>query len=143
MMPEEPLDTSVEEPEDAAPTQVVQTKGRQAFSRIRRELSEEELATPAVQRMLVAEMERLDQETGELRDYRDRYYVAERDAAILRERGKRSTAADIIFGVCLSVGAAALAYAPMLWNSQPSGWIAILFGAVLIVAGIAARVTSK
>ncbi len=142
MTQDERFDPTSAEPEDLPAPVVAKTKGRQAFSRIRRELSEEELATPAVQRMLVAEMERLDEETIDLRDYRERYYVAERGEAILEERLKKNKAADIVFGVTLSVGAAALGYAPALWNNQPSGAIAIVFGVVLILSGIAARTIS-
>ena len=45
-------------------------KGRQALSKVRRELSEEESSSPAVQRMLLDDLERLETEASELRESR-------------------------------------------------------------------------
>ena len=41
-------------------------KGRQSLSKVRRELSDEELTSPAVQKMLIEEVERLELECAEL-----------------------------------------------------------------------------
>ena len=89
-----------QEPEvkpEVTPTAVV--KGRQSFSRVRRELSDEELASPAVQRLLIDEIERLERDCSEFRDYRDRYHTADTKAQILEVRLKKSLAGEIIFGV--------------------------------------------
>lgn len=126
---------------EAAVSPVV--KGRQSLSRVRRELSEEELASPAVQRLLVEEVERLERDCVDLREYRDRYHAAEKEAEILEERSKKSLSGEIIFGVCLSVGAAAIGYAPAVWGQPPSGQIAIVFGVVLIMAGIVSRIVQR
>lgn len=65
-------------------------KGRQALSNVRRELSEEELSSPAVQRMLLDELDRLETEAGELKEFKDRFYSADKDAAVLGERLRAS-----------------------------------------------------
>ena len=118
-------------------------KSRRTLSRVRRELSEEELTSPAVQRMLIGEIERLDEERAELIDYRERFYGAERRAAILEEKTKASIASDIIFGTCLTVGAAAIGYAPATWTQQPTGWIFLILGGLLIIGGTIARGVKK
>lgn len=115
------------------------TKSRRSLSRIRRELSEEELSSPAAQRLLIDEIERLDEERADLIDYRDRFYATERRAAILEEKTKTTIASDIIFGTCLTVGAASIGYAPAAWEQQPTGWIFIILGSLLIVGGMIAR----
>ena len=52
-------------------------KGRQALSNVPRELSEEEISSPAVQRMLLDELDRLETEAGELGEFKDRFYSAD------------------------------------------------------------------
>ena len=108
---------------------------RKALSNLRRELSEDESDTPAVQRMLLDEVDRLEAEVGELRQFRDRFYSADKNAEVLRERLRASVARD----GSLAIGAAILGLAPSLWSSQPIGWIVITLGLTLVVAAVAAR----
>lgn len=111
-------------------------KGRQSLSRVRRELSDEEFATPAVVRMMIEDLERLEREVADLKDYRAQYHSADKRADILAEKAKRSLADDLVFGVGLAIGSAALGYAPALWDHQPSGTIALVFGSALILGCI-------
>ena len=108
---------------------------RKALSNLRRELSEDESDTPAVQRMLLDEVDRLEAEVGELRQFRDRFYSADKNAEVLRERLRASVARD----GSLAIGAAILGLAPSLWSSQPVGWIVIALGLALMVTAVVAR----
>lgn len=112
---------------------------RRSFSKLRRELDEDELNTPAVQKLLIDDIERLERENNELVDYRDRYYQANTEKAVLNQKLRSSISQEIVSVVCMTVGAAALGYAPALWSNQPAGWIAIAFGGVLILGGILAK----
>ena len=52
-------------PEDTGEgTPLSHSKGRRAFSKLRRELTDEELSSPAVQRLLLDDIERLEKENG-------------------------------------------------------------------------------
>ena len=110
-------------------------KGRQALSNVRRELSEEELSSPAVQRMLLDELDRLETEAGELKEFKDRFYSADKDAAVLGERLRASVARDS----GLAIGAAMLGLAPSLWPFQPIGWIVVALGVALVVFALLAK----
>ena len=134
-------DQEPEHPMETVP--VVQNKGRRAFTNVRRELSDEELSSPATQRMLIDDIERLEKEKFELIEYQEKYHEADKRAAILQEKVNRSVTQEIIFTVCLAVGAASLGYAPAVWSAQPTGWIAIAFGLILIGGGIASRVVKR
>ncbi len=112
---------------------------RRSFSKLRRELDEEELNTTAVQKLLIDEIERLERENVDLLDYRDKFYQSDKSKAVLEQKLKINISQEIIAGGCMTVGAASLGYAPALWASQPAGWIAIAFGGVLILGGIAAK----
>jgi hypothetical protein len=93
--------------------------------------------------MLIDEIERLERESTELADFRDRYYQTEKRVAVLEEKAKVSLSGEVIFGICLTIGAASLGYAPSVWEHQPSGWLSIAFGAILIVGGIVSKVVKR
>ncbi|MCP5235611.1 MAG: hypothetical protein H6945_07720 [Zoogloeaceae bacterium] len=135
------LDLEPEDTEGTAP--LSHGKGRRAFSNIRRELSDEELSSPAVQRMLIDDNERLEKEKFDLSEYQRKFHDVDKKSAILEEKLKSSVSQEVIFSVCLTVGAAALGYAPSVWASQPSGYISIAFGVVLIIGGIASKVVKR
>jgi len=133
-----------QEPAEASqPAEQVPSKGRQSFARLRRELSDEELLSPAVQRLLLDEIDRLERESSELKVFRDRYYDANRKCAVLEEKNKVSKAQEIMYGVCLTMGAASMGFAPSLWSHQPDGYISLAFGIVLIGGGVASRMVRK
>jgi hypothetical protein len=128
----------------AIPTESASVKARRkSFTKLRRELDEEELKSPAIQRMLLDELDRLELETVDLLNYRDRFYEVDKKHAALQEKLKTSLALEIIYGVCNLAGAAALGYAPAVWTQQPSGYVALAFGTVLIVGGTVAKAVMR
>lgn len=139
-----PTDRPDQEPDTPAGSALVPvSKSRMSLTRVRRELTDDELGSPAVQKMLIDEIERLERESSELADFRDRFYDADKRAAIILEREKKSISGEVIFGVCLSVGAAAVGYAPAVWSTPPQGPIALVFGAVLMIGGIVSRLVKR
>lgn len=114
-------------------------KARKALARLKRELSDEDLANPGVQKMLVAELDRMEEENSDLSTFRTKYFDTDKRVAVLDEKLKTWTAMEIISTGCIAVGAAALVYAPEAWKCQPDGWIAVVFGAIVTVVGIVAK----
>jgi hypothetical protein len=134
------MDVEPEEPSGIEPSETVKPKsGRRSFSKLPRELSEKELASPAVQKMLVDEIERLEAECDDFSSYRPKFHDADKRAAILEEKFKGKISVDILQTGCLTVGAAALGYAPSITTGQLSSWMVAVFGVVLVVAGLAAK----
>jgi serine phosphatase RsbU (regulator of sigma subunit) len=127
----------------ASPSPLPENKVGRALSRLKRELTDEELATPGVTKMLLEELERRRDENSELQSFRDRFYNADKELSIANEKLKNNFSGEIISTACLAVGAAALVYAPVVWDEQPSGWIALIFGAVLTLGGIAAKAVRR
>jgi hypothetical protein len=115
------------------------TSGRKSFSKLRRELSDEELASPAVQRMLLDEIERLDSALTDLRQFRERFHATDKQLGALQERFKSKISIEILHITCFAMGGAAIGYATSNWSSQPVGSLFLAFGAVLVVAGIIAK----
>lgn len=89
--------------------------------------------------MLVEELERVEDENIELKSFREKFHAADRDLAISKEKQKNWTSMEIISTGCIAVGAAAFVYVPEAWKTQPNGWIALVFGAVVTLVGIVAK----
>ena len=60
--------------------------------------------------MLIDDIERLEREHFSMSEYRDRYYKADKIAAILEEKYKGNIAVEVMFGVCLTLGGAVLSF---------------------------------
>lgn len=115
--------------------------GRRSFLNLRRELTDEELASPAVQRMLLDELERLDQECEDLRLFRDRFHTCDKLAGILEERFKSKVSLEIMHVTCFLISGSSLGYAASNWGAEPTvSILALIFGGVLAVAGVVAKV---
>jgi hypothetical protein len=118
-------------------------KSHRAFSRLKRELSDDELNSPGVQKLLLDYLAQADEEITTLKSFRDRFYETDKKNGILQEKLTANDAAEVVSTGSIAVGAAALGYAPSLWTSQPTGWLALTFGAVLTVVGISAKVIRR
>lgn len=116
---------------------------RRAFSKVRRQLSEEELSSPAVQRLLLDELDHLEQQVIELSKYIESSHELEKENAVLRERTRKSSASEIMYGVCLTVGASLIGLTPYLWRSRLQGYLSLGIGGILIISGIVSRAVRK
>jgi len=118
-------------------------KSHSALSRLQRELTDDELTSPGARKLLLDRLERAEEENAGLRSFRDKYYEADKRNGVLDEKLKTNTAAEIVSLGSLAVGAAAMGYSPAVWNSQPTGLICLLFGALLTAVGIWAKVIRR
>ena len=132
-LPDEPSDAS----SDAAP--VAQQKGRRSFNAVRRELSEDELATPGVQKLLLDELDRLERELRDSQGYRERFSEADKRAAVLEEKFKTYTSVEIVSMVCLAAGSLMVGLVPSAWSSQPAAAMVLILGLLLLAAAIFAK----
>ena len=117
-------------------------KTRRAFSRLKRELADDELASPGVQKMLLELLAEAEEVNIDLKSFRQKFYEVDKELAVLRQKFHTKVAVEILHLATLTISAAAFVYAPVVWDHQPSGYIAVCFGTVLAVAGIAAKVVS-
>lgn len=118
-------------------------KPRRSFSKVRRELTEEELCSPAVQRLLLDELDKLELSVFNLTEFRDLFHKADKENAVLQGKLQESLSSEILFGVCITLGAAIIGLTPGLWSSTPYGYIFLGIGVILIIGGVIARVVRK
>ncbi len=116
--------------------------GQQAFRKISRELTEQDLANAAVQKLLLSEIDRLGIENEKYKHYVERFHEADKKVAVLEQKSRTALALDIVFGGCLTVGG--LLFGPALTDQpdQPFDWSVGIFGAVTLIIGIAAKAVS-
>ncbi|ESY70737.1 hypothetical protein X743_22540 [Mesorhizobium sp. LNHC252B00] len=125
---EEPL---LPVPQQQAP----QSKGRRSFLGVRRELSEEELKAPGVRKMLLDDVDRLERELFDAQSYRDKFYEADKRAAILTVQATKSAGWDILSTLTVAVGSALLGFAPVVWGTGLAGAGALALGIALVCGG--------
>ena len=129
------------QPEDtgAVAARAPVSKVRRALSSLKRELSDDDLASPGTQKMLLEELERLTEENSSLSSFRSLFHESDKKVAILGEKQKKNISFEVISGACLAIGSASLGYAPSVWDHPPSGPILIAFGVVLTIGGVVAK----
>ena len=123
----------------ALPVDAPLFKSRKALARVSRELTQEDLGTAGVQKMLVEELDRAEEEVTELRGLREKFHAADKELAVTKQKVKGWSAMEMISTACIAAGAAAFAYAPEAAHSTYGGWVAVAFGVVLTAIGITAK----
>lgn len=114
-----------------------------ALSGVRRDCTDEELSSPGARKLLLDRLDQTEIQVVELKEFRDRFYEADKQVGILTERTKRETSTEILYGVALVVGAIFAGLAPSAWKSQPFGWISLLVGVALMVGAVISKVVRK
>lgn len=96
------------------------SKARSAFSKVRRELSDEELSSASVVRLLLDTLERLERQVTEVSKSQERSHQTDIQKAVLEERIRKSIASDIMFGLSLTIGAMLIGLTFFLGHEAPS-----------------------
>ena len=100
-----------------------------------RKLTEKETTSPAVVEVLLEDVDRLEQEKNVLVTFRDKYYSADKKAAILESQISSWQRGDVLYTICIAIGSALLGGAPSFTGIQFYFLLvtsAILLGGALI-----------
>jgi hypothetical protein len=135
-----PIDDIQPDEVGAKPVSTQELKSRRALSRLKRELTDEELSSSGVQKLLLDLLERTEEENSALKSFRDGYYESDKQKEVLEEKLKTRVALELVSTGCVAAGAAAITYAPVAWTNHPNGEIALGLGFVLTIVGVIAKV---
>src|SRR5271157_3728241 len=80
--------------------------GRKLFRSVSQELSDTDLKDPGLQKMLLAEIERIDSECVNLKGYVERFNEADKERAVLQEKLRTVTSIEVVFGAGMGIGGA-------------------------------------
>lgn len=117
-------------------------KPRKAFSKLRRELSDEELNSTAVQKLLLDNLDQLENKNFELESIQEKYYEVDKDKAVLEEKLKNAQSTEILYTFTLTIGAAIIGLAPTFWSTG-YGAIVLLIGFLLVIGGLTSKFAKK
>ena len=121
-MNEEPLND--EEPRGSDGSQQVYPKVRRPFSKLAIELETDDLAQKGVQKMILAEIARLETEVAMLEDYEAKYHDKDKECAVSSVRLKKNTMLEILYTVAIAIGSGLIGWLPS--SSTSGGTAAIL-----------------
>ena len=111
---------------------------------MRRELSDEEIAIPAVGKMLVGEIDRLEDEVSKIEGLRDDYHDADKRAAVLTEKLAPKRAIEVVTTIVATVGGVAMGFAKSYWTSDHAlGVMLLVCGLLLIIGSAIAKLIIK
>jgi len=140
--PEEVENGADVEPEMSGGTEHIKSS-RKAFSKLATELTDEELSSPGVQKMLLAEINRLESQALHSESYRDKYHIADKESAVLKEKEKTFIFSEILYSVSLTLGAALIGLTPSIKDSDISPALICGIGVLLVAGSVIAKVFRK
>ncbi|MBI5375817.1 MAG: hypothetical protein HZA77_10300 [Candidatus Schekmanbacteria bacterium] len=117
---------------------------RAAFRDVRRQLTDEELFSPGVQKLILGLLEEADDEREYLRSYINLYHESDKKAAVLSEKLLTQKAIEIFFGVGVGLGGAIIGLMPFFWGEKSEyGVIAGIVGLCIIVGASVGRIVKR
>ncbi len=143
--PSEETEQSVPEP---ASTEIVGTapsrSRRPSFGGLRRQLTNEELQSPGIPKLLLDMLEEAETSRDEYKSYVDAYHAADKRAEVLGEKVNRDTAINIFFGVGVGLGGSIVGLSPFFWEKGALyGSICLLIGIGLIIGATFGRIVKQ
>ena len=122
---------------DGAP----KSKGRrQSFGKVRRELTEDELGSSGVQKMMLDELDRMDGAEAELKTISQKYSESQSSLAVATEKLKTHHAFDVLSTGTVAVGTLTFGAAFSSGDNIKLFWTLIAISIMLVCVGIAAKV---
>jgi hypothetical protein len=104
------------------------------YARVQRLLSEEDMSSPAVQKLLLNENDRMNKEIEKLHLVEEKYHIRDKEAAILEEKLKKSTGAEILYTICTGGGSALVGFSKAFWDNN--GWVLFVMGFMFVICGL-------
>jgi hypothetical protein len=119
------------------------------YSNLKRGLSEEDLKTPAVQRILLSEVDKLENRSLELESQlkernesferlKDNYHTVDKERSILNEKFNTSISQEVLYSFCLTSGSIIIGVSKNYWD-KGFGWIFLVIGGFLILGGLISK----
>lgn len=124
-----------------SPPEIKQAQG--SFSKISRDLCDDDFKNPAIGRILLSQIDRAEQQISTLDRYKQDFYESDKKVGILEERlkgmsevttvkGEATTVKDILL-TFMGVG---LGFLPSLWSKQNYFWVGLIFTLILFLLAL-------
>lgn len=134
----------------SSPNQMTPTIPISPYSNIQRSITEEDLKSPAVQRILLSEVDKLENKNlvlenllnnnvKSLSDLNDKFHAVDKEKSILDEKLKTNKAQEVLYSFCLTSGSIIIGLAKTVWENGLGG-IFLGIGFFLIIGGLITKV---
>jgi hypothetical protein len=110
-------------------------KSRRSLAKLRRDLTDDDLASPGARKLLVDEIDYLSEDNEKLTEYREKFFEADKRTAVLEERLHKNKVQEGMSVICVAVGGLLLGLIPSMPPTQSYTWLWIVIGGVLILGG--------
>lgn len=117
-----------------------------AFSKLKRELQEEDLSNRGTQILILNELDKYEACKKQLEQYRDKFHAADKENAVLSTRISSSTFFEITNSALLTIGSILVGLTPsVLKEGKPYylTWVILSMGIVALVGSIATKFLNK
>ena len=111
------------------------------YARVQRLLSEEDMSSPAVQKLLLNENARMNKEIEKLHLVEEKYHNRDKEAAILEEKLKKSAGSEILYTICTGGGSALVGFSKAFWDNN--GWVLLVMGFVFVICGLSFKFVKR
>lgn len=148
MAENEPLKFDEEPSKENTPTIVDSdsVKHGGAFSKLNRELQDEDLNNRGTQRLILNELDKYEVCKMQLEKYQERFHTADKENAVLKSQLNSSTAFEITNSFMLTIGSILIGLTPSINQDGETyylTWIILGIGIVTLVGGIIAKFINR
>lgn len=116
---------------------------KRPYSKLAVELTDDDLQSPGVQKLLLAEISRLEHHSSNYEFCKDALSIANQKCAVLEEKQRTSVLLEVLYSAGLGVGATLVGLTPSVKESAYSPMVVLGLGAVLIVIAVVAKLRHK
>lgn len=116
---------------------------RKVYSKLATNLTDDELNSPGVQKMLLAEISRLESTVSYSDRFKEKFHKADKDRAILEEKEKKFVFTEVLYSGCLTIGSLIIGLTPSIKSDVFPPIILGVIGAILVLTAFIAKVVKK
>lgn len=117
-------------------------KGTQkALENIQRNLTQEDLDSPGTQKMILAELERLQEANKDLEEFRDKYHGADKERDVLKEKLNSNKADEILYSASLTMSSAIFGISFSI--TEDTKWIVAIMSGVMFLGAVIYKCVKK
>lgn len=129
-----------EEPQGgAAQGAVAPSRKAKSYASLKRNLSEKELMNIGSVNLMIDDIDRMETEISELRQFRTKFHENDKDLAVLKEKLSAYKLSELSYNISISLGALLVGSAKALWSVEYFGLLALTGGLALWLAGTAMK----
>ncbi len=117
-----------------------------AFSKLNRELQDEDLNNRGTQRLILNELDKYEVCKDQLEKYRERFYTVDKDNAVLRAQLNSSTAFEITNSTMITIGSILIGLTPSVLKDGVTyylTWIVLSIGVLALIGGLIAKFVNR